>query len=73
MEDALTTWLDANPADSYTLAAIAQGVGLLGSWDTGAKLPRADQNRLSTALRAAGFENQRRWDGSKKVWSWARI
>lgn len=73
LEDTLTTWLTTNPADSYTLADIAKGVGLLASYDTGAKLPRADQNRLSTALRAAGFESQRRWDGSKKVWSWARI
>ena len=71
IEEPLNVWLNTNGLDKFSMAEAAKGIGLLADCDNTARLSRADQSRLSTALRAAGYDSKQcRIDG-KKGWFWS--
>ena len=62
LEDALQEWLPAAP-EKFSLADAAKGTGLLTGGGSASRLPPRDQQRLTAALRHAGYEACRTRNG----------
>ena len=61
-EEPLAVWLRTYGDQKLAFAEVAKGIGLLADDDSSVRLSRQDQGRLSTALRAAGFETKNGWN-----------
>ena len=68
LEDELERWLEDAP-QSFTLGEAGIGCGLA---DSSVKLSQRDVGRLAVALRARGFDKERRRSEGRQVVLWAR-
>ena len=73
LEDAITQWIEGFSGNTFRLAQLASGLGLIDTIEDGARLSNQDQRRITRTLHAMGYERitARPEGGGKpsKVWA----